>query len=236
MEIVSGGTLTLRTPQDAGALTELAVMFAVNVNDGSFAGAVYVTAAPLAELIGEILPQSGTPVPPAQATVQFTPRLAGSLATVAVNWVVVPNGTTVEPRAWTETVIAVTATVVDAEAAVSLTEVAVMLTVVCPGATEAGAVYVVGASLAVAAGETVPQAAAGHDTVQVTPRLAVSLLTVAATCAVSPGCSLPRSAGVVTVMEVPGPLPLPAGPLPPSPPQPARAAAATIGTLNALTR
>jgi len=84
-------------------------------------------------------------------------------------------------------VIAVTATVVDAEAAVSLTEVAVMLTVVCPGATEAGAVYVVGVSLAVAAGETVPQAAAGHDTVQVTPRLAVSLLTVAATCAVSPG-------------------------------------------------
>jgi len=71
-------------------------------------------------------------------------------------------------RGLDETVIAVTATVVDAEAAVSLIEVAVMLTVVCPGATEAGAVYVVGVSLAVAAGETVPQAAAGHDTVQVT--------------------------------------------------------------------
>jgi len=58
---VSGGTLMLRTPQDAGALTELAVMFAVNANGGSFAGAVYVTVAPLAELIGEILPQSVIP-------------------------------------------------------------------------------------------------------------------------------------------------------------------------------
>src|SRR5262249_61452338 len=123
-------------------------------------------------VLGHRVPHSVTPGPPAHATVQVTPLSAGSLDTVATNCVVVPKGTTVAPSAWTETVMAVTATVVEADFVGSLCDVAVIVTVIWPGGEDAGAVYVVGTSLAVVAGETVPHGAAEHDTVQDTPRLA----------------------------------------------------------------
>ena len=61
----------------------------------------------------------------------------------------------------------------------SAVEVAVMVTVLPEGGA-LGAVYVVGAPLAVCAGEKVPQAPGlPHETVQSTPALEKSLLTVA---------------------------------------------------------
>ena len=44
--------------------------------------------------------------------------------------------------------------------------------------------------LAVAAGKTVPQGAAGHVTIQVTPLFAGSLVTVAVNFAVAPACTV----------------------------------------------
>jgi hypothetical protein len=50
--------------------------------------------------------------------------------------------------------------------------------------------------------ETVPHDAAEHDTVQVTPLFAVSLVTVAVNCAVAPACSVAEFG--VTATEIPG--------------------------------
>jgi hypothetical protein len=53
-------------------------------------------------------------------------------------------------------------------------------------ATELGAVYVVATPLAVAVGDTEPQGAVEHDTVQVTPLFDESFTTVAVKLAVCP--------------------------------------------------
>jgi hypothetical protein len=54
--------------------------------------------------------------------------------------------------------------------------------------------------LAVAAGETDPHGAAGHDTVQVTPWFAESLATVAVTCTEPPACTVDGFSATETVM------------------------------------
>jgi len=56
--------------------------------------------------------------------------------------------------------------------------------------------------LAVAVGETVPHGAGEHATVQVTPLLAGSLVTVAVNCAVAPASTVGDSGATETV--VPG--------------------------------
>lgn len=54
------------------------------------------------------------------------------------------------------------------------------------------------APLAVVLGETAPQGATGQVTVQLTPRFELSLLTVAESCAVEPGCTVAGVAPMVT--------------------------------------
>ena len=66
----------------------------------------------------------------------------------------------------------------EADLALSATDVAVTV-MVRFAATALGAVYVVAAPLAVAAGKTVPQGAAEHDTVQATPLFTESFITLA---------------------------------------------------------
>ena len=82
-------------------------------------------------------------------------------------------------------------TVIESEAdlVLSATEVAVTVTDRFAD-TEPGAVYVVAAPLAVAAGATVPQGAVEHDTVQVTPLFEESLATVAVKLTVCPSSTL----------------------------------------------
>jgi hypothetical protein len=63
-----------------------------------------------------------------------------------------------------------------------LTDVAVRVTSRSKPAGVGGAVYVVGPPLAVLVDETVPQGAAEHDNVQVTPPFAGSLTIVAVNC------------------------------------------------------
>ena len=108
--------------------------------------------------------------------------------------------------ACTVTVIAGPVTVAEVIAVGSATEVAV--TVTCTSlAGRGGAVNVVAAPLAVAVGETLPQGAAGQDTVQVTPLWVGSLATVATsgvvpfaiTVAVA-GATVITTAGTVTII------------------------------------
>jgi hypothetical protein len=80
----------------------------------------------------------------------------------------------------------------DEEVPVFATDVAVKVTGRSPAGKFAGAVYVVCAPLAVVAGETVPHGAVGHETLQLTPMLVGSFVTVAENCAVVP---------IVTVAE-----------------------------------
>jgi hypothetical protein len=94
----------------------------------------------------------------------------------------------------------VTVTVADAEAELAATEVALIWIVRLPVNALAGAVYVATTPLAVAAGETDPQGAAGHDTVQMTPLLAESLVTVAVTCTAPPACTVVGFSATETVM------------------------------------
>jgi hypothetical protein len=81
----------------------------------------------------------------------------------------------------TGTVIAGTVTVAEDDFVVSVADVAVTFTVRSLGG-GGGAVYVVATPLAVEVGETVPQGAGEQDTLQVTPPLVRSLLTVAVNC------------------------------------------------------
>jgi len=87
-------------------------------------------------------------------------------------------------------VIAGTVTCADAVFAGSATEAATTATMTLLAGGVAGAEYVVDAPLAVVAGETVPQGAAGHDTDQLTPLLVESLLTLAVKFAVAPACTV----------------------------------------------
>jgi len=149
---------------------------------------VYVTATPLAEVDGETVPQSVA----SHCTTHVTPLFVGSLLTVAANRTAVAANTSTGPGGSMAMVTAETVTVEEAVAAALLTEVAVSVTPKLEARGAGGAAYVVGLPLAVAAGDTVPQGAAEQDTVHATPRLAVSLLTVAATCTLAPGSRVPN--------------------------------------------
>ena len=114
------------TVADAAAkvlATEVAVtMTGKSVAGG--AGAVYVTAVPLAEDAGETPPQVGTP----QETVQATPLLLESPATLAVNCAV-PFPGTVGEAGETTTPTEGTTMVAANDFVASVTEVAVSVTV-----------------------------------------------------------------------------------------------------------
>jgi hypothetical protein len=141
-----------------------------------------VTDAPLAEVDGEIVPQGAV----AQETDQLMPRLAGSLSP-ADTVVVVPASTVLLPSKYENATVAGTVIVVEAETEESLTDVAVMFTARSATGLVGGDVYVAAAPLTVVAGDTEPHGAAAQETLHCTPRLEVSLLTVAVTCAVPPG-------------------------------------------------
>jgi hypothetical protein len=105
------------------------------------------------------------------------------------------------------TVIAGTVTVAEAIASGSPTEVAVTITCRSP-AGGGGALYVVAAPLAVVVGETLPQGAVAHVTVQVTPLLLGSFTSVAVTCPVAlastlgvAGVTVTPTEGTITVAE-----------------------------------
>src|SRR5215469_17684038 len=97
-------------------------------------------------------------------------------------------------------IAAATVTFAEALTVGSLTDVAVMLATISAVGGVAGAVKVVATPLPVVIGETVPHGALEQDSVQVTPRLAVSLLTVAVTCAVAPDCTVAGSRETVMVI------------------------------------
>lgn len=54
--------------------------------------------------------------------------------------------------------------------------------------------------LDVAVGETVPHGGTGHDTVQVTPLFAESLVTVAENCVVAPACTVAVACDIDTLI------------------------------------
>ncbi len=141
----------------------------ISQNDGTPAGAVYVAAAPLAVLAGEIVPQAGeqAAAPPC-LSVQVTPPSVASLLTVAVNCCVPFSGTFADVGE-AATVIAKTVTVAEAKFVESATEAAVRATLrLLDGAAE-GAVYFVAAPLAVDVGETEPHGAVEQETLHLTP-------------------------------------------------------------------
>jgi hypothetical protein len=93
-----------------------------------------------------------------------------------------------------------TVTTAEADAMVLVTEVAVRVTCKSLSGGVVGAVYLLGAPLAVAVGESMPQGAAEHDTAQVTPWFAGSLLTVAVNCAVVPAVTVAGVGATETVI------------------------------------
>jgi hypothetical protein len=94
---------------------------------GTEAGAVKVTGAPLAVLDGVIVPQTGEQEVEFCVSIQFTPALAGSLATVAVNVCCTFTGMSAL-GAESETVIAGTVIMAVPVTRVLKTEVAVRVT------------------------------------------------------------------------------------------------------------
>jgi hypothetical protein len=114
---------------------------------------------------------------------------AGSLLTVAVKDAVLPDAT-VPKEGDTETVIVGTVTVIVPFLVMSATEVTVIVTVRSLAGGAGGAVYVVGAPLAVLVGETEPHCDTEHETIHVTPLLAESFLTVAVNCTVPPALTV----------------------------------------------
>src|SRR5437667_444506 len=154
------------------------------------AGAVYVIAVPLGLLAEERVPHVGEQFDPFCIRDQETPVLLASLETVAVNCCVVPSktfaavgDTETEMGGVTVTVAAVAV----AEAVVSATEVATMVTSAFTG-TLPGAVYVAAVPLGVVAGAMVPQPGEQDVplcvSVQLTPLLPASFVTVAVNCCV----------------------------------------------------
>src|SRR5579862_4378974 len=99
--------------------------------------------------------------------------------TLATIWAVPPACRSLALCESIETEIPGTRKFTEADAAMFDTEVAVTSTFKSPAGSTVGAVYVVGAPLAVVIGEIVPHGAVGHATVQVTPWCAVSPTTVA---------------------------------------------------------
>ena len=117
-------------------------------------------------------------------TAQFTPAFAPSLLTVAEKGACVPSCNVAEVD---ERVIVTAGMVIVAGSDLlgSLADAAVRLTVSWI-ACDAGGVNVVAAPLGVCVGETFPQGGVEHETVQLTPAIAGSFVTVAVNCAVVP--------------------------------------------------
>lgn len=157
---------------------------------------------PLAVVVGAIVPHVGEQGVPACVRVQVTPLLVTSFATVAINCCMALTATLAVGGA-TETVIPTTVAVAEFDLDVSDTEVAVIVTIGLAGRV-AGAVYVAGAPLGVAAGAIVPQpgehGAPACARVQVTPRLPASLLTVAVKFCVPPTGTLALPGETATAM------------------------------------
>lgn len=80
------------------------------------------------------------------------------------------------------------------------TEVAVTVTSKSTVGGVAGAVYVVATPLAVFSGEIVPHGAGEHDTLQVTPLLLGSLVTVAENCVFAPACTVAEGGETATLI------------------------------------
>ena len=221
IETIIPGTVMAAGVDTAESVAEVAVRVTIRLPAAGAAGAVYVVATPLAVEPGETLPQGAC----GHDTVQLTPALAPSLATVAENGACAPRATVAEMDE-RFTVTAGTVMTTFADFAGSLADVAVRVTVRAPACT--GGVKVVGDALAVAAGETPPQGAVEHDTVQLTPLLAESLVTLAVNCAVAPTSTVAVALGSETMMGTGGG---PVGELP----QPKFMAASTTATGTALT-
>ena len=82
----AGVTVIVAVPAFVVSATEVAVSVTV-AGDGTLTGAVYVTAAPDALVVGATVPHIA-PLQPVPDTVQLTPLFSGSFPTVAVNVVV----------------------------------------------------------------------------------------------------------------------------------------------------
>ena len=118
-------------------------------------------------LEGTTVPQPGAHELPPCIGAHVTPRLAGSLPTVAVNSEAVFSGNKALTGV-TDTVTASTVTVV-VSATELKTDVAVIVTERSLAGGVLAAVYMVGAPLNVEVGEIVPQGGVEQDTLQVTP-------------------------------------------------------------------
>jgi hypothetical protein len=154
---------------------------------GGAAGALKVVAVPLGVEAGLKLPHWALP----QVTVQVTPAFALSLLTVAVSAAVLVAATDAGGLLRVTEIGALGAEMVmvaEADLVVSLTAVAVTVTVAGFGA-EAGALYLVAAPLAVEAEEKAPHGVVLQVTAQVTPALALSLLTMAVMLVLVPASS-----------------------------------------------
>jgi hypothetical protein len=136
-ETVVPGTVTLAELDTEVSATGLAVTTTDKSPAGRVPGAVYVVATPLAVAVGETVPHGAAE----HDTVQVTPLFVESLATVAVNWAVVPAWT-VAVGGVTETETGVAGILMVAEAAFdeSAPEVAVIVTVRSPDGGVVGAV------------------------------------------------------------------------------------------------
>jgi len=134
-EIVIAGTVTAALAVAPVLNTEVAVTVTGKSSIGGVAGAVYVVATPLAVFSGETVPHG----PGEHVTLQVTPLLLGSFATVAVNCVLAPACTVAESG---ETTTLIPGTVILAEAVALLlaTAVAVKVTERSPAGGLSGAV------------------------------------------------------------------------------------------------
>jgi hypothetical protein len=134
-EIVIAGTVTAALPVAPVLNTEVAVTVTGKSSLGGVAGAAYVVATPLAVFSGETVPHG----PGEHETLQVTPLLLGSFATVAVNCVLAPACTVAESG---ETTTLIPGTVILAEAVALLlaTAVAVKVTERSPAGGLSGAV------------------------------------------------------------------------------------------------
>lgn len=189
-----------------------------------------MAAAPLAVLVGMIVPQPGAQDTPFCVRLQLTPLLVPSFFTVAVNCCVPFRATLAEPGE-TDTEIWGRVSPAVAEALVFVTDVATTDTgdpkkkypALLGGVKWAGAVYVVCAPLVVLAGEKVPHPLQGRtteggsprgwhfpekapsqksfaNTCQVTPPLFGSFVTVAVNCCVPPAGTVAEPGAIETVI------------------------------------
>jgi hypothetical protein len=185
------------------SLTDLAVNVTVGL-PGSVDGAVYVA---VVAVCPESAPQAGAQLLPDWLSAQVTPWFVESLATAAVNCLAVEMFTEAlvgemltDTGSDSETVIVAVALLL-----LFVTEVAVSVTVAGFG-TLLGARYVIGTPDALEVADSVPQALPVHpapDSLQVTPRFAESLRTVAVNCCVPvPASTLALVGDTLTLSRV----------------------------------